>query len=51
MPIAIPDISTKAKAQKALGMDMDKMNADKQKFLKDLVPQWDAEAKKREATY
>ncbi|WP_198590899.1 ammonia-forming nitrite reductase cytochrome c552 subunit [Shewanella sp. 10N.286.52.C2] len=51
MPIAIPDISTKAKAQQALGMDMDKMNADKQKFLKDLVPQWDAEAEKREATY
>ncbi len=51
MPIAIPDISTKEKAQEALGMDMDKMNADKQRFLKELAPKWDAEAEKREATY
>ena len=50
-PIQIPDISTKEAAQKALGMDMDKMNAEKQEFLKTIVPQWEAEAKKREATY
>lgn len=50
-PVAIPDISTKAKAQAALGMDMKKMNADKANFKKTLVPKWDAEAKKREATY
>ncbi|MCP4323182.1 MAG: ammonia-forming cytochrome c nitrite reductase subunit c552, partial [Alteromonadales bacterium] len=50
-PIQIPDISTKEAAQKALGMDMDKMNKEKQEFLKTLVPKWEAEAKKREATY
>ncbi|MGI2192139.1 ammonia-forming nitrite reductase cytochrome c552 subunit [Shewanella baltica] len=50
-PIAIPDISTKAKAQAALGMDMEKMNAEKEAFKKDMLPKWDEEAKKREATY
>ena len=50
-PIKLPDISTKEAAQKALGMDMDKMNKEKQDFLKTLVPEWEAEAKKREATY
>lgn len=49
--VAIPDISTKAKAQAALGMDMDKMNAEKEAFKKDVLPKWDEEAKKREATY
>ncbi|MCL1141244.1 ammonia-forming nitrite reductase cytochrome c552 subunit [Shewanella gaetbuli] len=50
-PIAYPDVSTKAKAQAALGMDMKKMNADKEAFKKNLVPKWQEEAKKREATY
>ncbi|WP_022943020.1 ammonia-forming nitrite reductase cytochrome c552 subunit [Psychromonas hadalis] len=50
-PIQLPDISTKEAAQKALGMDMDKMNKEKQAFLKTLVPEWQAEAEKREATY
>ena len=49
--IKIPDISTKEAAQKALGMNMKKMNKEKQDFLKTLVPKWEAEAKKREATY
>ncbi|CAM4105777.1 MULTISPECIES: ammonia-forming nitrite reductase cytochrome c552 subunit [Vibrio] len=50
-PIQIPDISTKEKAQAVLGMDMEGMKAEKEHFLKTLVPQWDEEAKKREATY
>ncbi|NKF51323.1 ammonia-forming nitrite reductase cytochrome c552 subunit [Shewanella sp. WXL01] len=50
-PVALPDISTKAKAQAALGMDMKKMNAEKEAFKKNMLPKWDAEAKKREATY
>ncbi|MCG7588049.1 ammonia-forming nitrite reductase cytochrome c552 subunit [Photobacterium sp. OFAV2-7] len=49
--IQIPDISTKEKAQQALGMDMDKMNADKAEFLKTIVPEWDKQAKVREASY
>ncbi len=43
--IALPDISTKEKAQAALGMDMKQMNSDKAQFLKTTVPAWDAEAK------
>ncbi|GAA5186536.1 ammonia-forming cytochrome c nitrite reductase [Ferrimonas gelatinilytica] len=39
--VAVPDISTKAAAQAALGMDMDKMNAEKARFLEEQVPQWD----------
>ncbi|MBR9729383.1 ammonia-forming nitrite reductase cytochrome c552 subunit [Shewanella intestini] len=50
-PISYPDISTKAKAQAALGMDMKKLNAEKEHFKKTVVPKWEAEAKKREATY
>lgn len=50
-PVQIPDISTKAAAQKALGMDMDKMNAEKQEFLKTLVPEWEAKAKARQDKY
>ncbi|WED23297.1 ammonia-forming nitrite reductase cytochrome c552 subunit [Vibrio sp. JC009] len=50
-PIQIPDISTKEKAQAALGMDMDKMNADKKKFLETLVPEWKKKAEAREANY
>ncbi|WCE28365.1 ammonia-forming nitrite reductase cytochrome c552 subunit [Vibrio sp. SCSIO 43137] len=50
-PVQIPDISTKEAAQKALGMDMDKMNAEKQEFLKTLAPEWDKKAEAREAKY
>lgn len=50
-PIAIPDISTKAKAQAAVGLDMTKLVSEKEAFKKEVLPVWDAEAKKREATY
>ena len=50
-PVQIPDISTKAKAQQALGMDMEKMNADKKHFLETVAPEWDKAAAEREATY
>ncbi|MFA0511304.1 MULTISPECIES: ammonia-forming nitrite reductase cytochrome c552 subunit [unclassified Vibrio] len=50
-PIEIPDLSTKEAAQKALGMDMDKMNAEKQHFLDTVVPKWEEQAEKREANY
>ncbi|MGR5137097.1 ammonia-forming nitrite reductase cytochrome c552 subunit [Vibrio jasicida] len=50
-PVQIPDISTKAKAQQALGMDMEKMNADKKDFLETIAPDWDKAAAEREATY
>lgn len=44
--IPLPDISTKEKAQLAVGMDMSQLNAEKQEFLKMVVPQWDEQAKK-----
>ena len=50
-PVKIPDISTKAKAQAALGMDMEALKAEKADFLKTVAPKWDEEAKRREADY
>ena len=41
--VAIPDISTKAAAQAAVGLDAAQMEADKKRFLETLAPQWDAE--------
>lgn len=49
--IPYPDISTKAKAQEFIGLDMKKLNEDKQDFLKNVVPKWMSTAKEREATY
>ena len=40
--VEIPDISTKAAAQAAIGLDMDKLNTEKARFLETVVPQWDA---------
>ncbi|HKK68275.1 MAG TPA: ammonia-forming cytochrome c nitrite reductase subunit c552, partial [Bacteroidales bacterium] len=50
-PIDYPDISTKAKAQAYLGLDMKKMNQEKEEFLSTVVPEWLEEAEKREARY
>ena len=46
-PVAIPDISTKAKAQAAMGIDIEKQKREKEEFLKTVVPQWDKEAKEK----
>lgn len=40
------DISTKEKAQKFIGLDMDKEKANKAEFKKTVVPQWIEQAKK-----
>jgi nitrite reductase (cytochrome c-552) len=48
-PVPYPDIETKAKAQEYIGLPMDKLEAEKQRFLKSLVPEWDKKAKAREA--
>ena len=50
-PIAYPDISTKQKAQQYIGLDMKKLHTDKQEFIKNVVPVWLEQAKKREAQY
>jgi nitrite reductase (cytochrome c-552) len=49
--VPYPDIDTKAKAQKYIGLDAEKMNADKKRFLEEVVPEWDIKAKERESTY
>jgi nitrite reductase (cytochrome c-552) len=50
-PVDMPDISTKAKAQEYIGLDVEKLKKDKEAFKDNLVPQWLEEAKAREATY
>jgi len=49
--VPYPDIATKAKAQKFIGLPMDKLIKEKETFKKNLVPKWDKKAKEREATY
>lgn len=49
--IAYPDIATKAKAQKYIGIPIEKLEAEKAKFKKELLPKWMAEAKAREDKY
>lgn len=49
--IPLPDISSKAKAQAYIGLDMEKLKAAKAEFVKNELPKWDAAAKAREAKY
>ena len=42
----MPDISTKAKAQSYIGLDMPKLNSQKKKFLDTIVPKWIEQARK-----
>lgn len=44
--IDMPDISTKALAQKYIGLDMNKLNSDKKQWIQTVVPRWLEEAKK-----
>lgn len=44
--IPVPDYSTKTKAQAAIGLDMQKLNDKKQRFLQEIVPKWIDDAKK-----
>lgn len=43
--VPMPDISTKDKAQRYIGMDVDKEHTDKEKFMDTVVPQWIEKAK------
>ena len=43
--IPMPDISTKAKAQQYIGLDMPKLQDKKDRFLQEVVPTWLEEAK------
>jgi nitrite reductase (cytochrome c-552) len=50
-PIPMPDISTKAKAQEYIGLDMKKLNESKKGFIDTIIPQWLQAAKERESKY
>lgn len=46
--IEMPDLATKEKAQKFVGIDIEKLRKEKQEFLQNVVPQWDKLAAERE---
>lgn len=45
--VPMPDVSTKEKAQRYIGLDPEKMEAGKAEFMKTVVPKWIEEAKKK----
>ena len=47
-PIDMPDISTKEKAQRFIGLDMKMLKEDKQEFLKTTAVEWDKKASERQ---
>ena len=49
--IPYPDISTKDKAQQFIGLDMEKFNNNRKRFLDEVVPLWLETAKQREQNY
>jgi nitrite reductase (cytochrome c-552) len=51
MEVPYPDISTKAKAQAYIGLPVEKLETEKDMFLKKVVPEWEKMAQEREATY
>ncbi len=44
----MPDISTKEKAQKYIGLDMEQLHKDKERFMKEVAVKWVEEAKASE---
>jgi nitrite reductase (cytochrome c-552) len=50
IPVDMPDISTKEKAQKYIGLDMDKLRKDKEALKNNVLPEWDRKAKQRQGT-
>lgn len=49
-PFALPDISTKEKAQTFIGLDMNALRTDKADLLSTTIPEWDKKAKARQGT-
>lgn len=49
--IPYPDIATKEKAQKFIGLDMAKLHKEKAEFKKVVIPEWIKKANQREAGY
>ncbi|MBX7150929.1 ammonia-forming cytochrome c nitrite reductase [bacterium] len=48
VPVTLPDISTKEKAQAFIGLDMKKLRDEKIEFIKTVIPEWDKKAQERE---
>ncbi|MFD2550720.1 ammonia-forming cytochrome c nitrite reductase [Bizionia sediminis] len=48
-PVPMPDISSKEKAQKFIGLDVEKLIEEKERFKSQQLPKWLEEAKAREA--
>jgi nitrite reductase (cytochrome c-552) len=46
-PVPLPDVSTKAKAQEYLGIDLEQLQREKEVFLDEVVPEWDRKADER----
>jgi nitrite reductase (cytochrome c-552) len=51
LPVQMPDLSTKQKAQQYLGLDVVQFSKDKDKFKKDVVPLWDKQAEERQKKF
>jgi nitrite reductase (cytochrome c-552) len=49
-PVVLPDISTKEKAQKFIGLNMQELKEGKREFLNSTVIEWDKKAKERQGT-
>lgn len=49
--VPYPDISTREKAQKYIGLEMDKLNSEKAVFLENVVPEWLKAGAERENKY
>ncbi len=49
--VPYPDISTKASAQKFIGLDIETLNVEKQEFILNVVPQWIEQGNEREKNY
>ncbi|HZH72074.1 MAG TPA: ammonia-forming cytochrome c nitrite reductase [Mariniphaga sp.] len=49
--IPYPDISTKAKAQEFIGLPMEKLHDDKEKFRETVLPEWDKISAERESSW
>lgn len=47
--VIMPDLSTKAKAQEFIGLDMQKLQSEKDEWIKNKLPEWLAIAKDRES--
>lgn len=45
--VQMPDITTKAKAQEYIGLDMNTLTEKKQKFINEVIPQWIKNAEER----